>query len=232
MASFGWLLRCICAPSLFLASLTAFINICLTKTSSQFNDKASDTHCILAAQHETADRNNSWQPDEQLPSSILLVPSGCGVIKVNLLLWTHNYLIWYLQYAVHSYTSSVFVFWFEPLHLYTWGCKNVNFFMVFKKMSCTAGQSVCTSDPGITTHAVAWHFITSVYRLFQSFLDKKQPAVSVNGAYGQCSQIPREGERTGVPSPAAYKAWPCLQLICNAALNIWWCTAFFFLCPL
>lgn len=37
------------------------------------------------------------------------------------------------------------------------------------------------------------------------FFDKKQPAVSVNGACGQCSQTPREGAETGALWLAAYK---------------------------
>lgn len=34
-------------------------------------------------------------------------------------------------------------------------------------------------------------------------------------------------ERTTALQPAGYKTWPCLQLICEAEFNIWWCSVFF-----
>lgn len=111
------------------------------------------------------------------------------------------------------------------------GWRNAHPSNFMKKTSCTAGGGVCTAHLGIATHAAAWHFITRVYSLLQPFLDKNQPAVSVNGACGQRSQTAREGEGTGALWLAAYKTWPCLHLICNSELNIWWYSAFYFLRP-
>ena len=76
--------------------------------------------------------------------------------------------------------------------------------------------------------------------LFLSFLEKKkkkerkktQPAAGVNGAYGQCSQIPRERRGLELCSRTVIKHDLVSKLICNAELNIWWCTVFFFLCPI
>ena len=61
---------------------------------------------------------------------------------------------------------------------------------------------------------------------------KTQPAAGVNGAYGQCSQIPRERRGLELCSRTVIKHDLVSKLICNAELNIWWCTVFFFLCPI
>lgn len=85
------------------------------------------------------------------------------------------------------------------------GRRNAHPSNFMKKTSCTAGGGVCTAHLGAATHAAAWHFITRVYSLLQPFLDKNQPAVSVNGACGQRSQTAREGEGTGALWQAAYE---------------------------
>lgn len=81
---------------------------------------------------------------------------------------------------------------------------------------------------------VSWvlRFCSCLFLKKKKKAKKTQPAAGVNGAYGQCSQIPRERRGLELCSRTVIKHDLVSKLICNAELNIWWCTVFFFLCPI